>query len=132
MSYIRPLKVSTPEGKRIEAEIIRMQDYVQVAIPFLDAVKKDDPPFAKDGVIHFPVERSKYEETIVKLEKYLESLFLKGMGDEDLHRSLGVKLKSGGVKKSRFSGKAKVPGGEGSTAGVYPGPRGDEPSKSDR
>jgi len=130
--YVRPLNVSTPEGRRIEAEIIRMQDQIQVVVPFLEVVKKDNPPFAKDGVIHFPVERKNYEETIIKLEKYLEDLFLKGMADEDLHRSLRIEPKSGRVKAARLSRKARSTKRKGSPAGLHFGTRRGEPTESDR
>jgi len=105
---------------------------MRIEVDFLDVVKKDDPPFAEDGVIIFTVERKDYEETIIKLEKYLEDLFLKGMADEDLHRSLRIEPKSGRVKAARLSRKARSTKRKRYSAGVHSGTRGREQAESDR
>lgn len=130
--YIRPLNVSTPKGQRIEAKIARWGDIMQVDLDFLDVVLKDNPPFASEGMIHFAVERIEYEETIIKLEKYLEDLFLKGMADEDLHRSLRIKPKSGRDKTARLSRKARSSKRKGYSSGLHLSTRGRESTESDR
>ena len=130
MSYIEPLNVCMPNGRRVEAKITQMGKNIRVQVDSLDVVKKDDASFAKDGVISFTVERVKYAETIVKLEKYLEDLFLKGMADEDLHRSLGIKSKSGRTKRTRSKGKIRRASGKGNFPSVHSGSRGGESPKS--
>jgi len=130
--YIRPLNVSTPKGQRVEAKIARFDEVMQIQVDFLDVVKKDAPPFAEDGVINFAVDREEYEETIIKLEKYLEDLFLKGMADEDLRRSFGIELKSGRVKAARLSRKARSSKRKGYSSSVHSGSRGRESAASDR
>lgn len=105
--YARALKVSTPEGKRIYAKVFRLKDDVIIEINYLEAVKKDDPPFAHNGVIKMHTSLEKYKETLNLLTKYLEDLFLKGMADEDIYTSLGAKPKSRRTKKINSGGEAK-------------------------
>ncbi len=105
--YPRPLKVSTPEGKRIYAKIFRLGENIRIEINYLEEVKKDDPPFSVNGVIRMRVPIEKYKDTIKLLTKYLEDLFLKGMSDEDTYTSLGAKPKSRRSKKINTGGKIK-------------------------
>ena len=98
-AYSKPLKVSTPEGKRVVALINRTFDNVLIEIPFLEVVLKDEASFSRNGVIHINVPRKKYMETINLLTKYLEDLFLKGMADEDIYSSLGATPKPRRVEK---------------------------------
>jgi len=102
-NYVRPLNVSSPDGKRIIAHIISTGDNKRIIeVAFLEEVKKDDPPFACNGQIRFSCKREKYVETIKILEKYLEDIFLKGMADENIYSSLGTKSKRRGVKKQNI------------------------------
>ncbi len=130
--YAHPLKVSNPKGERIYAKILRLGDNVRIEINYLEVVKKDDPPFAHNGVITISVSRKKYSETIATLTQYLEDLFLKGMADENIYTSLGAKPKSRGIKKSDSGKKAGRVEGERDSSSVHISPRGDESSESSR
>ena len=110
ISHPRPLKVSTAEGERIVAKITSfpMKGTVRIEVPFLEEVKRDAPPFSKDGIIIMTCERKVYMETIYKVTKYLEDLFLKGMADEDIDSSTGPQSESRRIKKNdieRANGK---------------------------
>ena len=130
--YVHPLNVCSPEGKRVDAKITQMGSLCKIEIDFLEVVKKDNPPFAKDGVISFESDSTKHQEIIFKLEKYLEDLFLKGMADEDLHRSLRIESKSRRDKAARLSRKARSSKRKGNTPSVHFGARGGEQTESDR
>ena len=131
ISYPRPLKVSTPDGKRIVAKITSVPGgKVKILIPFLDEVKRDDPPFAKDGVIKMQCTRIDYVNVIRKVTHYIENLFLKGMADEDIDPSVSPQLDPGtteGDDPEREDGSAE---GEGDSPSVYSGARGSESTKS--
>jgi len=130
--YVHPLNVCSPEGKRVDAKVTQMGKSCLIEVDFLEVVMKDDPPFAKDGVISFKSDSTKHQEIIFKLEKYLEDLFLKGMADEDLHRSLGIEPESGGIKKSRSKGKIRRASGKGNFPSVHFGSRRGESTEGDR
>lgn len=130
--YARPLKVSTPEGERIIAKVLRHGEKVMIEINYLDVVKNDDPPFSHNGVIQINVPVEKYKQTIEALTQYLEDLFLKGMADEDIYTSLGAKPNPRRAKKSDSGGKAKSAEGEGSSSSVHASPRRSESSESSR
>jgi hypothetical protein len=128
--YARLLKVSSPEGKKIYAKIFRIGDNAKIEINYLDIVKTDDPPFACNGVIRLNVPTIKYKETIDRLTKYLESLFLKGMADEDIYTGLGAKPKSRRTKKLDTGRKAKGAEGQGDSPGLHISARGSESTES--
>lgn len=130
--YARPLKVSTPEGERIVAKVFRYGDKVRIEINYLEVVKKDDPPFAKNGVIQINVPVKKYRDAIIALTKYLEDLFLKGMADEDTYTSLGAKPNPRRAKKLDSTRKASSSEREGGTSSVHLSPRRDESTESSR
>jgi len=132
VSHARPLKVSTPDGKRIYAKILRLGDNIRIEINYLEVVKQDDPPFAHNGVITISVPRNKYVEIIATLTQYLEDLFLKGMADENIYTSLGVKPKSRGNKKSNSGGEIKSFRGKRDTSSVHISSRGNELAESFR
>ena len=68
--YSRPLKVSTPEGERIIANIQKIGDHIVIEISkYIEAVKKDNPPFAKHGFIGFSCTREKYKETMAAVAR---------------------------------------------------------------
>lgn len=130
--YARPLKVSTPEGKRIFAKIFRNGDNVRIEVNYLDVVKKDDPPFAQNGTIRFNVPRTRYVQTIASLTKYLEDLFLKGMADEDIYSSLGAKPQPRRAKKVDTGRKVSFAKREGDSSSVHVSSRRSESSESSR
>ncbi len=127
--YIRLLKVATPEGKRIPANIHRVGKRVSIRVDYLEVVEKDNPPFAEKGIIKVSCEQPKYVETINLLTQYLEDLFLKGMSDENIHTSLGAQSKPGGAKAKDTKRKAGRSKRERGTPGIQPGAGGDEPSE---
>ncbi len=131
-SYFRPLKVYSPEGKQVVANILRFGDRVQIEIAPLEVVRKDDPPFAHDGLIRYTATVEKYRETIRILTRYLENLFLKGMADEDIYSSLGAKSKSRRTEKINIGRKAEKPKREGSVTSLHARARRAESSKSSR
>lgn len=129
-NYSRLLRVATPNGERIRANIVQMGDNVRIEVRPLEVVKKDDPPFAQNGVIRFQIPSSKYKDTIATLTQYLEDLFLKGMADEDIYTSLGAKPKRKRTKRSRKTREIEIDQGEGDTPSVYDRTRGDEQTES--
>lgn len=103
--YRRNLKVATPEGEKLYALITPVGDTVHIEVRPLEAVQKDNPPFAIGGVIRFYAPRPKYKEVLTGLTSYLESLMLKELDkeievDESIHTSLGVDPKRGRDKKA--------------------------------
>jgi hypothetical protein len=130
--YSRPLKVSTPEGKRIIANILQMGESNRIEIAFIEGVQKDNPPFAQNGVIRFVYEKEKHQEVISALEKYLEDIFLKGMADEDTYTSLGAKPKPRGVKSPSSERKIRGTERERKPDRIYSRPRRGKQTESDR
>lgn len=128
--YARPLKVSTPDGERIVARVLRHGDQAKIEVNYLEVVKKDDPPFAHNGVISFNVPVANYPKTIELLTRYLEDLFLKGMADEDIYTGLGAKPKPRRTAKRDSGGKTSSVEREGDSPGVHLSPRRDEQTKS--
>jgi len=127
--YLKLLNVSTPKGKRIEANITSFSDAIIIKVEYLKEVERDEPPFAKKGKIVIKCERIKYKEVILKLTKYLEDLFLKELLNEDIYTSIGNgDVKRGNAKKntSRKTGSIKRTG---NSASVYSGTGRTEPSK---
>ena len=104
--YTRLLSVCHSDGQKVYA-IITQQGISQVNIEvrYIEAVKQDAPPFANNGVIRFNIERKQIKEVIASLTKYIETLFLKELGQEnvtseDIYSSLGIRAKQRGNKKS--------------------------------
>ena len=118
-SYSRPLKVCSPEGVRVVANIMRHGERVQIEIAPLEVVRKDDPPFAHDGLIRYNCTVEKYRDAIRLLTRYLEDLFLKGMADENIYSGLGAKSKPRRTEKIDTGRKAEKPKGEGSVASLH-------------
>ena len=129
-NYARALKVSTPEGKRIYAKIFRLKNDVIIEVNYLEVVKKDNPPFAHNGIIKMHTSLVKYKETLGLLTKYLEDLFLKGMADEDTYSSLGAKPKSRRTKKINSGGEAKSFKRKRSPTSLHVSSRGKESAES--
>ncbi len=128
--YKRPLKVSTPDGKRIIANVSPCDINVIVNIDYLKEVKKDKPVFAKDGKIRFVCAKAKYKQAIELLTKYLEDLFLKGMADENIYTSIGASINQRGNSEKNKPGKNDSPEGKGDSASVHTGSGRKESTKS--
>ncbi len=121
--YKKPLKVSNTKGLRIEALITPMREFVNVKLSFIEAVKKDKPSFAKEGVIALDVSKKNYTLMIIMIEKYLETLFLKELNNEDRDSSIGIDYESRGVEKLRASRGIKKVKREGSITSLHSGTR---------
>lgn len=128
---LKPLKVSTPEGKRIYANVFKVGDQVTIEVSFLEQVKKDAPPFANNGVIRFKCEQKDYVGAMQTLTKYLEDLFLKGMVNENIRASFGSESRPERDSEQDLKGEARIPEGEGDTSGLHPRARGRKQAKSD-
>lgn len=128
--YAKPLKVSSPDGDRIYANILSSGKDVRIEVAYLEVVKKDDPPFAHNGVITFMTTREKYQQTIIALTKYIETLFLKGMANEDIYTSLGAEPPVRRTKKIDTERKTGGTSGKGNTSGLHLGTRGNKSSES--
>jgi hypothetical protein len=136
-TYKRRLKVSFPNGKPVEARISYSNGIAIITLPHYEIVKKDNPPFAKDGAIQITVSQKEYVNVINQLTKYLEDLFLKGMADEEIKNALrnsshGNKTKSGRNKREAGSRSTKSTKGKGNDSGLHTGSGGTVPSESDR
>jgi len=130
--YSRTLKVSTPDGQRIIAVISRSGNKPIIEIPYLEVVKKDNPPFASNGVIRFSCEQKNYSNVIATLTQYLEDLFLKGMSNESVYTGLGVKPKSRRTKKSDLPGEIKGDSREGGSSSLHTSARRNKQTKDSR
>ena len=96
-------------------------------------MQKDNPIFAQNGLIRINVKRGDFKETLKSLTNYIESLFLKEMGEgevnEDIYTSLGVVGQRRGIEKSSKPGKAGSTKGKGSATGVHDSTRREEPAE---
>ena len=129
----RILKVSTSEGRRIHASVFkRTEDQVLIRVPYIKLVETDNPPFAKKGVIEMIVDTKVYQKTIIKITKYLEDLFLKGLKDEDNRSSSGASNDSRRVKSKNKTGVAGKDEGEGSDSSVHSSSRRKKSTSDDR
>lgn len=128
--YTKLLQVSTPEGKRISANINRTGNKVFIGVDYLKIVEKDNPSFAEKGIIKISCDLSKYSKTIKLLTQYFEDLFLKGMADENIYTGLGIKSKSRRTKRKDTKREVGNSKREGSSSSVHAGARGDESSES--
>ena len=107
---IKTLKVATPDGVAVTAEIRPSSTTVMVRIPKFS--------------IEYSVEKVKYKLSIKLLEKYLEDVILKGMADENFDTSIGVEFDPGGTKGKNLRGKVKRTERARRPAGVHLGARG--------
>jgi hypothetical protein len=126
MWYKRLLNVSTPKGKRIEAVITQSGTNVNIRVDYLSVVEKDNPEFAKNGVISFTVAKTNYKETLHILTKYLEDLFLKGMSNENLYSSIGASSNKRRNAKKNKPRKVESTKREGDTSSIHDSARGNE------
>jgi hypothetical protein len=133
--YPKALKVSKPNGERIYANITPVRDAVHIEVGFLEAVQKDNPPFAQNGIIRFQVPKATYKETLGKLTSYIESLLLKELDEEekvneDIYSSLGIKPSSGRNKKAPKPRQTERIIGTGDSPSVHSSARGGKSSES--
>lgn len=103
-SYTLPLKVCEPSGKRVVATITQMGDRVKIELPYIKEVDKDNPDFAKNGVVKVVVNRSVYAKTKDLVTNYLESVFLKELENADRNTGHGNRPPRRGNKKASSSG----------------------------
>jgi hypothetical protein len=130
--YKKVLQVATPEGEKIVAHVQKSGTWVIINVPYLEAVKKDKPEFAKKGIINFKVKLSDYSNAIISLTKYLEDLFLKEMSDENNRTSIRTKSKSGRNERKDTETKTGTTEGEGDSASLHDSTRGNQQTQSDR
>ena len=132
-SYTRRLKVCDPDGKVVKATIEQRDDkYNRLVVRLPDSIrKKATAPFIKKGKITFTYERENHKEAIKKVEKYLESLFLGELEDEDNNTSKSSKSNARRGKKSANSKSTTSFKGQGSNALSDRG-RGSKQTESDR
>lgn len=99
------LKVCNPSGKTVFASVKYLNGEAEISVPFIEGVKKDNPEFAKNGIINYTVPRHRYQKALKGLTKYLENIFLKELAeDEIIHSSNGGGCNSGRVKKESSAG----------------------------
>ena len=135
--YKKLLKVRDKNKKQIFAKIYPGQENVQIVVDYLEQVEKDKPPFANKGIIKIQVKKTEYAQrdnegitVIDRLTKYLESLFLKELADEDSHTSHAPGNQSGGSVKKPSAGKTPGDKGKGQTSGVRNSAGGDKPAEA--
>ena len=129
-SYEKKLLVAYPNGRRVKAKIVRVINQVIITterIVYLDSQKD---PFIKDGRIKITCEQKDYFDAIMKIEKYLESLFLGVLNNESIdtgNRTAGDKR---GNVEVNTAGKMEPDKRKGATKVVHSGPRRDFKTKS--
>ena len=110
------LKVSDTSGKRITMSVTRENGRVVMVLPFMKAVKKDKPLFAKKGIISVDVAQRDYTKTKNMITSYLESLFLKELENGTTDTSIRgkgntrrTKTKLTGVSNEEACGEDSTP-----------------------
>jgi hypothetical protein len=82
--YQLPLKVSEPNGKRVIATITQMDGKTnKFELPFIRALSNDKKMKKHSGKFVAFYQRARHKDFVEKTTKYLESLFLKELSDED-------------------------------------------------
>lgn len=126
------LKVCDPSGKVVISKVTYLNGVATIELPFIEAVKKDNPEFAKNGVVKYTVPQRRYQKAKEGLTKYLEDLFLKELAeDETIYPGNGGKSNPGRTKKESSSRSNEKVTGEDSNA-VRDRGRGKKQSESDR
>lgn len=120
-SYRKLLKVSFPNGKGIFATIHYHNSIANIRVDKLDVVKEDGQ--FPSGIIHFQTSQASYKDAISKVEKYIESLLLKEMGEENASRDTSDEFLAitGRTKKSRSKGKAGKSERKGTASSLHSG-----------
>jgi hypothetical protein len=128
--YKRKLNVSSPDGMPVYITVIPSRDSVAIRSEVYDLIKKDNPKFSKNGAICFNCPKDKYQESVFILTKYFEDLFLKGMSNEDLHTSFGIKpVKRGNAGKDKSSKTSRIKG-KGDSSSIHSSTGGTEQAES--
>ncbi len=124
------LKVTQENGQSVCANIIRAGNNVTIKVDKLELVKIANPDFSKDGVIAMTIDISKYQDAIIKITKYLEDLFLKGMADNDSKITSNVS-RSDTRRNDGKNSKRKVKSSErqGNYESLHSGSRGNKHTK---
>ena len=130
MTITKLLKVSSPEGKRVEVKVRRNLDNVLITADYNKLVEADNPPFAKKGIIVIKVERDKYQATIATLTDYFETLFLKGLTNESMDPSPRAINDTRRDEKTDSKSYVGLDKGKGSDSSVHIGSRGQKHTKS--
>lgn len=129
MSYRVPLKVCTTKGARIIAKVSQVSgEKNRIDLPYIEAVEKDSPKFAKKGIVRIMYGRTEHKQIIETLESYLENIFLKELDSENNNTSKSIKSNKRRNKKpvdTSTVGKSK---GEDSDT-VHNSGRRDEPTE---
>lgn len=127
----RLLKVSTPDGHRIMINTVRRSgDKIVIVVEYNKDVAKDNPPFSKNGIIKMTCVRKDYQQTLQKLTNYLETLFLKGLLNENTNTSSRISNDSRGNEKQTKPYTIGVDEGKGSDTSVHVSTRGTKSTKS--
>ncbi len=123
--YDKVLRTGDSKGNRIHLKVsANGLGSVRITSNAIEAVKRDRPKFAnKDGRLILDVSVKDYPEAIIKLESYLEHLFLKELENEDVHTSIGTGNDSRRNKKQVESSTVGVDEGKGNSSSVYNRPR---------
>ena len=122
-SYKKPLNVSKPNGERIVATVTQLGNgTVRIKLPIMYG--------ADNRLLNMVVHQRNYPKAIHKIEKYLESLFLKELSNDNLHSSLKTKNESGRITESHSSRSEIKSGGKRPTESIHSGSRGNNPSKN--
>lgn len=101
MSYRVPLKVCTTKGTRIIAKVSQVSgEKNRIDLPYIEAVEKDSPKFAKKGIVRIMYGRTEHKQIIETLESYLENIFLKELDSENNNTSKPIKSNKRRDKKS--------------------------------
>jgi len=130
--YKKKLRVCFPEGGLVFANVNYRNGHAIIRVDKLEIVKKDNPEFAKDGVIIADVIQKNYSKMMITIENYLESLMLKELENENRSTSNGVGVRSARLKKSDTSRRLEEDTGEGENTSVHSGTRGDEYAEGSR
>lgn len=95
--HLKLLKIARADGQRIKAKVYGdVAGRVTIKVEYLSEVMEDNPDFAHKGQIVMRIVQADYHATILKIESYLENLFLKGIANESLPSSDGTDIDSGG------------------------------------
>lgn len=119
MTYQRLLRVANLKGERISAIVNKNGPNVNIRVPFLNVVLKDNPPFANKGIIRMVCKQKDYSEVIEKVTKYLEDLFLKELESENTNTSIGTNNDTGGNEREYPERKIGFDTGEGCITSVH-------------
>lgn len=129
-SYRLPLSVCDLSGRIIEAQITQVDsEHNRIYVPYIKAVEKDGMEGSFNGEIRRIYNRANHKAVVKNLTKYLETLFLKELSDEDNNPSSSIGTDTGRDKIAINPSATEPSKGEGS-GGVYNSRGGRKPSGS--